>query len=67
MNINPVTVGILANAAAKYPANNFRLGDGVNTGGFQFNASLPVKLTGHTARMDWNITNDGRHTAYFRG
>lgn len=66
VNVNPVATNILASAAARYPANNFRLGDGVNTGGFQFNASLPVKLTGHTARMDWNVTNDGRHTAYFR-
>ena len=66
VDLNPVTVGILAGAAARYPANNFRLGDGVNTGGFQFNASLPVKLSGHTARVDMNITQDARHTAYFR-
>ena len=67
VNVNPVTVGILANAAAKYPANNFRVGDGVNTGGFQFNAPLPVKLSGHVLRLDFNITSDARHTAYFRG
>ncbi len=67
VDVNPVTVGILAGAAARYPANNFRLGDGVNTGGFQFNAPLPVKLTAHVARLDFNITKDARHTAYFRG
>ena len=67
VDLNPVTVGILAQAAAKYPANNFRLGDGLNTAGFQFNASQPVKLTGHTVRLDWNITKDARHVAYFRG
>ena len=40
VDVNPVTVGILAAAAARYPANNFRVGDGVNTGGFQFNGGL---------------------------
>ena len=67
VNINPVTQGILANAAAKYPANNFRIGDGVNTGGFQFNTPLPVNLQGHVVRLDMNLTKDARHIAYFRG
>jgi hypothetical protein len=66
VDLNPFTLGVLAQAAAKYPANNFRMGDGVNTGGFQFNAPLPVKLEGHTARFDWNITKDSNHIAFFR-
>jgi Carboxypeptidase regulatory-like domain len=67
VNVNPVTVGILAGGAARYPANNFRLGDGLNTGGFQFNAPLPVKLSAHVARLDFNITKDARHIGYIRG
>jgi len=67
VNVNPVTLAILANAASKYPANNFRIGDGLNTGGFQFNAPLPVKLSAHVARLDFNITKDGRHIGFFRG
>jgi carboxypeptidase family protein len=67
VDINPVTRNILAQAAAKYPANNFRLGDGLNTGGFQFNASVPVDLQAHVLRLDFNITSDGKHIAYFRG
>ena len=67
VNVNPVATGILAAAAAKYPANNFRIGDGLNTGGFQFNTPLPVKLTAHVARLDFNITEDGRHIGFFRG
>jgi hypothetical protein len=67
VNVNPVTVGILAGAAARYPANNDRIGDGVNTGGFQFNTPLPVKLSAHVARLDFNITKDARHIGYFRG
>jgi len=67
VNVNPVTQSILANAASKYPANNFRIGDGVNTGGFQFNTPLPVKLQGHVVRLDMNLTKDARHIAYLRG
>ena len=66
VNVNTFTQGVLAQAAAKYPANNFRIGDGLNTGGFQFNASLPVELSAHVARFDYNITKDARHIGYFR-
>jgi hypothetical protein len=67
VDVNPITVAILGQAASKYPANNFRIGDGVNTGGFQFNAPLPVKLQGHVARLDFNLTRSGNHVAFFRG
>lgn len=67
VDVNPVTVGILASAAARYPANNSRIGDGVNTGGFQFNTPLPVELEGHSLRLNFNITSDARHLGYFRG
>lgn len=67
VDLNPFTMGVLAQAAAKYPANNFRVGDGVNTGGFQFNASLPVNLQAHVARLDFNITRDAKHIGYIRG
>jgi len=66
VNVNPVVTGILAGAAARYPANNFRIGDGVNTGGFQFNTPLPVKLSAHVARLDFNITKNARHLGYLR-
>ena len=67
VDVNPVTRDILRDAAARYPANNFRLGDGLNTGGFQFNASVPAKLTQHTVRLDFNITKDAKHIGSFRG
>jgi hypothetical protein len=67
VDVNPVTVNILAAAAARYPANNFRVGDGLNTGGYQFNASVPVKRAAHVMRLDFNITKDARHIAFFRG
>jgi hypothetical protein len=66
VDVNPVTVAILANAASKYPSNNTDLGDGVNTGGFRFNASVPVKLTAHVTRFDYNLTKDLKHILFFR-
>jgi Carboxypeptidase regulatory-like domain len=65
VDVNPVTVGILANAASKYVSNNTDLGDGLNTGGFRFNAPLPVKLTAHVARLDYNMT--AHQVLFFRG
>lgn len=67
VNVNPITVAILRDAAARYPSNNTDLGDGVNTGGFRFNAPLPVKLTAHVARFDYNLTKDLKHILFFRG
>lgn len=67
VDVNPVTVAILAGAAARYPSNNTDLGDGVNTGGYRFNASVPVKLTAHVARFDYNLTRDLKHILFFRG
>jgi hypothetical protein len=55
--INPLAVQVLAQAAAKYPANDFTVGDGLNTGGFRFNAPTPVKLNSHSGRFDFNLTN----------
>lgn len=67
VDLNPVTVNILKTAAAKYPANNCRVGDCLNTGGFQFNASVPVDLQAHVLRTDFNITKDAKHIGFFRG
>ncbi|HZE71046.1 MAG TPA: TonB-dependent receptor [Pyrinomonadaceae bacterium] len=54
---NPVAIAALAAAAAKYPANDFTVGDTLNTGGFRFNAPTPVKLNSHAAKFDLNITS----------
>jgi hypothetical protein len=59
---NPIAISALAAAAAKYPANNFDVGDStpsvqLNTAGFRFNAPTPVKLNSHAARFDWNLTS----------
>jgi hypothetical protein len=55
--INAAAVAALADAAAKYPANDNSQGDGLNTGGFRFNAASPVKLNSHVARLDYTLNS----------
>ena len=55
--INPAAVSALAAAAAKYPINDNTVGDGLNTGGFRFNAPTPSRLNSHSAKLDFNLTN----------
>jgi hypothetical protein len=69
VGINPTAIAALAQAAAKYPANDFSVGDSkldtqLNTAGFRFNASTPVALNSHTARFDLKL-ND-KQTAFLR-
>lgn len=54
--INQTALDALAAAAAKYPANDTTQGDGLNTGGFRFNAPTPIILNSHIARLDYNLT-----------
>lgn len=58
---NPTAVQALAAAAAKYPANDFTVGNStktlLNVAGFRFNAPAPVQLNSHVAKLDLNITS----------
>jgi hypothetical protein len=52
----------------QYPLpNSLETGDGRNTSGFRFNAPVSLKWNTHTARFDFNLTNDGRHSLSWRG
>ena len=53
--INQTALAALAAAAAQYPANDTTMGDGLNTGGFRFNALTPIKLNSHSARIDYTL------------
>ena len=55
--LNQAALQTLAGAAAKYTANDTTIGDGMNVGGFRFNASTPVRLHSHSARLDFNVTS----------
>ena len=52
-------------AAQRYPANDTTVGDGLNTGGFRFNARTPTELNTYIARFDFNLTNS--QTLFVRG
>jgi hypothetical protein len=62
---NPVALAALADAARRYPANTATLGDGLNTGGFRFNARTPSNLNVYIAKFDFNLTD--RQTLFARG
>ena len=67
--VNPLAFAALAQAAAKYPANDFTVGDStlanqLNTAGFRFNASTPVALNSHTARFDFKLSE--KHLLFAR-
>ena len=63
--VNPLAVTALADAAARYPANDNSLGDGINTGGYRFNSPLPLDWNTYIARVDFNL-ND-KNQVFFRG
>ncbi len=46
VGINPAAVAVFADAARRYPANDFTSGqgDGINTGGFRFNSQTSVRF-----------------------
>ena len=66
VDVNPISLGVLAAAAARYPANDFSVGDGLNTAGYRFNAAIPSAENTHTGRLDWNVTSDDKHKISFR-
>jgi hypothetical protein len=67
VDVNPVVTSLFQSAVSRYPVNDSTLGDGRNSGGFRFNAPVPVEQNAHTARIDWNITSDQKHQFSFRG
>ncbi|MDQ1706839.1 MAG: hypothetical protein QOJ88_50 [Pyrinomonadaceae bacterium] len=69
VGVNPTAFAALSQAAAKYPANDFTVGDStlatqLNTAGFRFNANTPVALNSHTARFDLKLNE--KHTLFLR-
>ncbi len=65
VGINPAAVAVFAGAAARYPANDTSVGDGINTGGFRFNAPTTVDENTHIVRFDFNLTDS--QTLFARG
>src|SRR5918911_4298798 len=63
--VSTAALAVLADAARRDPANDTTTGDGVNTGGFRFNARTPAQFDTHTAKLDFNLTD--RQTLFVRG
>ena len=45
---------MLNGASTRYRSNNTTVGDGINTGGFLFNAATADKENTHIAKLDWS-------------
>lgn len=51
-----------------YPLpNDPTQGDGLNTEGFRFPYTLARSYNTYIARVDWNVSSNGRHTLFWRG
>jgi hypothetical protein len=61
---NPAALAVFADAAARYPANSFEVGDGLNTAGFRFNADNRIKNNSHVFRLDFNFS--AKQQVFFR-
>ena len=66
---NPIALSVFADAAARYPANSFEVGDSTgdalfNTAGFRFNADNKIINNSHVLRLDFNI--NAKQQAFFR-
>ncbi|HXI90826.1 MAG TPA: TonB-dependent receptor [Blastocatellia bacterium] len=61
---NPAVLAIFK----QYPVpNDFTTGDGLNAQGFRFNSPIHLHWNTYIARMDYNLTSDGKHSLFWRG
>ncbi len=56
--INPAALSALSAASTTFESNNDLIGDGLNTGGFRFNAPTTVRENTHIVKLDWNATSN---------
>lgn len=61
---NPAVMAIFQ----QYPMpNTDTVGDGLDYRGFTFSSPLPAKLDAYVAKLDYNLSADGRHRLFVRG
>jgi hypothetical protein len=68
--INPAAVAVFADAARRYPANDFTVGDStesrlLNTAGYRFNAPTPLRWNTTILKLDYNFSE--KHQFLLRG
>ncbi len=61
---NPAALAVFADVAARYPANSFEIGDGLNTAGYRFNANNRINNNSHVFRLDFNLS--AKQQMFFR-
>jgi hypothetical protein len=65
VGINPAALALLSAASQRYPANDNTVGDGLNTGGYRFNASKPLDWHTYIVKFDYLLSD--RSQLFFRG
>jgi hypothetical protein len=51
-----------------YPSpNGNTVGDGINTAGYRFNSLVPLSYNTYTARLDYQIDQNGKHVLFWCG
>ncbi|HEU4833008.1 MAG TPA: carboxypeptidase-like regulatory domain-containing protein [Pyrinomonadaceae bacterium] len=63
--VNPNAISFLRDKTQRYVANDTTVGDGINTGGFRFNAPTPTTFDTYLLKLDFNLTD--RQTLFVRG
>jgi hypothetical protein len=63
--VNSAAIAYLQDKTRRYVANDTTVGDGINTGGYRFNAPTPTNNDTYTAKFDFNLTD--RQTLFVRG
>ncbi|MFT4113753.1 carboxypeptidase regulatory-like domain-containing protein [Silvibacterium sp.] len=70
-SMDPQNIGVSQAILQIYNAypqpNDPTQGDGLNTEGYRFPYTIKRSYNTYIARFDWNITKDGKHTAFWRG
>jgi hypothetical protein len=69
--LDPAGIGVNQASLAifkRYPLpNDFTVGDGLNTFGFRFKAPIKLDWNTYIARLDYHLTQSGRHMLFLRG
>ena len=63
--VNPVALAFLSDKTHRYVANDTTVGDGINTGGYRFNAPTPTTQDTYVLKLDFNLTDS--QTLFVRG
>jgi hypothetical protein len=63
--VNQAALDFLRDKTQRYVANDTTVGDGINTGGYRFNAPTPTTFDTYVLKLDFNLTD--RQTLFVRG